>query len=126
MEPLVEKQVRFGQLRGDVELAPESPFAAGKYRFGLAAVSTQGLGHAVDAVKIGARTAIPSLLLCLAKRIAHQVLKLDRIFAVRLVQRRCGLVVKGDSTSFRRVKIGEFSDVITCDHSGLLCRFDIQ
>src|SRR5208283_2454830 len=120
------KEIRLGQLRRDVKLAPESALAAGKYCFGLAAVSTQGLSHVVDAVEVGARKTISSLLLRLAKRIANQVLKLDRIFAVRLVQRRCGLVVKRNSTSFRRVKIGEFSDVITCDHSGLLCRFDIR
>src|SRR5208283_2149365 len=120
MEPLVEKQVRFGQLRGDVELAPESALAAGKYRFGLAAVSTQGLGHAVDAVKVGACMTVSSFLFRLAKRIAHQVFELDRVLAVRLVQRRRGLIVKRNSTGFRRVKIGEFSDVIACDHSGLL------
>jgi hypothetical protein len=118
MKTLADGDFWCQQLRGNVELAPELLLAAGEYGFCFPAAAMQRIDHAVDLLQVAAGGTVLAMFLRFAERVANQVLHQDGFLPVRFVGWRRGLIVKRDSATFRRPKIGEFTDVIACDHSG--------
>src|SRR5450631_3800600 len=119
VEALIENQVCFGQLRGQIELAPDALSGTGKNGLAMAAVVAQHFGHLKNALQVGKGGLLfASFLLRLAEHIVDQVLYEDGFVSMRTVGGRRGLIVKRYRAALRRVEICEFTDVISRDHSG--------
>ena len=82
VEAPVHEQLRCGQIRGQIKLAPQFFRAGGEHGFGFRLVAVQVAGDFEDAVEIGARAAVFTLLLSFAHGLAHQVLGENAFFFV--------------------------------------------
>src|SRR5580704_8823007 len=73
MELAVHEELGSGQLRRQIELAPEIAAAAGKHGSSARLVAVQILGHFEDAIQVGPCAAVLAGLLRLAQGAANQI-----------------------------------------------------
>src|SRR5712692_1267930 len=118
MEAAIDKELRAGQLRGQVELTPEILSTAGEDGLGARLISVQVFGQVENAIQVSPGAAILAVLLRLAQGVANQFPGQNRFLAVRFVLRSRRLKIEAQRTVFlvARLELCQLTDIFASDH----------
>src|SRR5579863_9377095 len=94
MELAVHEKLGSGQLRRQIELAPEIAAAAGKHGSSARLVAVKILGHFQDSIQVGPGAAILAGLLRLVQCAANQIFRENGFFVMRFVLRGARLEIE--------------------------------
>ena len=119
MEATIHKELRAGQLRRQIKLAPEAPVAASEDGFGARLIAVQLAGQFHYPLQITPQTYIFAIFLGVANRVTHQVLQQNGFFTMRFVLRRPWLKIETDrAASFilNALQLCQLTDVFARNH----------
>src|SRR5881227_2888946 len=118
MEMAIDKQLRSGKVRLQVEFAPDLLLRAGKDRFAVSSIAAKLAREAQNTLNVSARAFFLALALETPRGFAGQVFDQDCVFFVRLVTRRGGLEIETYRTRFFILKFSQFSNLFAADTHG--------
>src|SRR5579862_1990023 len=118
MESSVHEYLGAGQLRRQIEFAPEIVGATGEDCFGTRLISAEVLGNRQNAVEVRASTAVLAFFLRLAQGLTYQVPSEDGVFLMRLVLWSMRLEVKAQHAGFFAIglKLGQLTNFFARNH----------